>query len=115
MCMRRPKAGTIFCAMKSRFTEKQGQYLAFIYYYTRVNGRPPAEADMQGYFRVTPPSVHQMVPLSGGKRLHRAYSRPRPVNPSRDPTRAAAEPRVGARRNSRLCSLFLCLGFKLAM
>jgi DNA-binding MarR family transcriptional regulator len=24
-------------------------------------GRPPAEADMQRYFRVTPPSVHQMV------------------------------------------------------
>lgn len=47
--------------MKPRFTEKQGQYLAFIYYYTKVNGRPPAEADMQRYFQVTPPSVHQMV------------------------------------------------------
>jgi len=47
--------------MKTRFTEKQGQYLAFIHYYTKVNGRPPAEADMQRYFRVTPPSVHQMV------------------------------------------------------
>ena len=47
--------------MKTRFTEKQGQYLAFIYYYTKVNGGPPAEADMQRYFRVTPPSVHQMV------------------------------------------------------
>lgn len=47
--------------MKARFTEKQGQYLAFIYHYTKVNGRPPAEADMQRYFRVTPPSVHQMV------------------------------------------------------
>ena len=47
--------------MKTSYTEKQGQYLAFIYYYTKVNGRPPAEADMQLYFRVTPPSVHQMV------------------------------------------------------
>ncbi len=46
---------------KTRFTAKQGQYLAFIYYYTKVNGRSPAEADMQRYFRVTPPSVHQMV------------------------------------------------------
>jgi len=45
----------------SRPTEKQGQYLAFIYYYTKVNGQPPAEADMQRYFAVTPPSVHQMV------------------------------------------------------
>ena len=35
--------------------------MALIYYYTKVNGRPPAEADMQRYFRVTPPSVHQMV------------------------------------------------------
>lgn len=46
---------------KSRFTEKQGQYLAFIYHYTMINRRPPAEADMEAYFRVTPPSVHRMV------------------------------------------------------
>lgn len=44
-----------------RFTDKQGQYLAFIYAYTIVNGRPPAEADMQRHFGVTPPTVHQMV------------------------------------------------------
>jgi DNA-binding MarR family transcriptional regulator len=44
-----------------RFTPKQGQYLAFIYAYTQVLGRPPAEADLQRHFRVTPPSVHQMV------------------------------------------------------
>ncbi len=44
-----------------RFTAKQGQYLAFIYMYALVNGRPPAEADMQRFFEVTPPSVHQMV------------------------------------------------------
>jgi DNA-binding MarR family transcriptional regulator len=43
------------------FTPKQGQYLAFIYAYTQLHGRPPAEADLQRYFRVTPPSVHQMV------------------------------------------------------
>jgi repressor LexA len=43
------------------YTSKQGQYLAFIYYYTMINERAPAEADMQRYFRVTPPSVHQMV------------------------------------------------------
>jgi Mn-dependent DtxR family transcriptional regulator len=44
-----------------RFTEKQGQYLAFIYMYALVNGRPPAEADMQRFFEVTPPSVHNMI------------------------------------------------------
>ena len=43
------------------FTDKQGQYLAFIHTYTHINRRPPAEADMQRYFRVTPPSVHRMV------------------------------------------------------
>lgn len=43
------------------FTEKQGQYLAFIHAYTRVNGCPPAEADLQHYFEVTPPTAHQMV------------------------------------------------------
>ena len=46
---------------RPRFTEKQGQYLAFIHTYTVLNGRPPAEADMQRFFRVTPPSVHRMV------------------------------------------------------
>ena len=43
------------------FTLKQGQYLAFIYAYTRVLHRPPAEADLQRHFGVSPPSVHQMV------------------------------------------------------
>ncbi len=46
---------------QASFTPKQGQYLAFIYAYTRVLGRPPAEADMQRHFQVSPPSVHQMV------------------------------------------------------
>ena len=43
------------------FTSRQGQYLAFIHAYTLVNGRPPAQADIQRFFRVTPPSVHQML------------------------------------------------------
>ena len=43
------------------FTEKQGQYLAFIYAYTQVLGRAPAETDFQRYFQVTAPTVHQMV------------------------------------------------------
>ena len=44
-----------------KYTKQQGQYLAFIYYYTKIHGYPPAEADMQRYFKVSPPSVHQMV------------------------------------------------------
>ena len=47
--------------METKYTKQQGQYLAFIYYYTKINGCPPAEADMQKYFRVSPPTVHQMV------------------------------------------------------
>jgi len=47
--------------MASEFTPKQGQYLAFIYYFTKIHGRSPAEADLQGYFKVSPPSVHQMI------------------------------------------------------
>ena len=43
------------------FTPKQGQYLAFIDAYTRVHRRPPAEAEIQRHFGVTPPSVHQMI------------------------------------------------------
>ena len=44
-----------------KLTPKQGQYLAFIHLYTRLHHRPPAETDMRKYFRVSPPSVHQMV------------------------------------------------------
>jgi repressor LexA len=48
-------------ASPKKFTDKQGQYLAFIHTYTLLNRRPPAEADFQRYFRVTPPTVHQMI------------------------------------------------------
>ena len=48
-------------AERPRFTQLQGQYLAFIYAYGRIFKRPPAEADMRRHFEVTAPSVHQMV------------------------------------------------------
>ncbi len=47
--------------MSDRFTEKQGQYLAFIDSYMTMYGRAPAEADLQRFFRSTPPTVHQMI------------------------------------------------------
>lgn len=47
--------------MPKPFTAKQGQYLAFIFYYTKLHTVAPAEADMERYFKVSPPSVHQMV------------------------------------------------------
>lgn len=46
---------------QATYTEKQGQYLAFIYYYSKINRQAPAEADIQRYFQTTPPTVHQMI------------------------------------------------------
>ena len=46
---------------QAAYTAKQGQYLAFIYYYTKLNRQPPAEADFQRYFQTTPPTIHQMI------------------------------------------------------
>ncbi len=45
----------------TEFTHKQGQYLAFIYSYSTLNGRAPAESDFVRYFRSTPPTVHSMI------------------------------------------------------
>ena len=47
--------------MAAPFTKLQGQYLAFIASYAKLHRRAPAETDMREYFRVTPPTVHQMV------------------------------------------------------
>lgn len=55
--------------MKKTYTPKQGQYLAFIHYYKKINGCAPAEADMQRYFKVSPPSVHQMIITLERKKL----------------------------------------------
>ena len=43
------------------FTDKQGQYLAFIHLYTKLNRCSPAEADIQRHFRVRPSTVHSMI------------------------------------------------------
>lgn len=43
------------------WTALQGQYLAFIYAYTTIHNQAPAERDIQQFFRVTPPSVHDML------------------------------------------------------
>lgn len=43
------------------FTTKQGQYLAFLYYYSKIHRQAPAESDFERYFQVSPPSVHEMI------------------------------------------------------
>lgn len=66
--------------MTKKPTKKQGQYLAFIHCYTKINGRPPAEADIQCYFRVTPPTVHQMIlTLEKHGFISRVPGRPRSI------------------------------------
>jgi Mn-dependent DtxR family transcriptional regulator len=50
-----------FPGMKKSYTDKQGQYLAFIYYYGKIHGCPASEAEMRQYFEVSPLSVHQMI------------------------------------------------------
>lgn len=48
-------------SLSPRFTDAQGQYLAYIHTYRLLHGRAPAEADMERFFGVTPPSVHRMI------------------------------------------------------
>ena len=43
------------------FTHRQGQFLAFIHLYRLLHKQGPAELDMVKFFRMSPPSVHQMV------------------------------------------------------
>jgi DNA-binding MarR family transcriptional regulator len=47
--------------MKDEFTPLQGQYLAFIYYYSKIHGCAPSEADLEKYFKVAFSSIHQMI------------------------------------------------------
>lgn len=47
--------------MPGKLTEKQGQYLAFIDNYMAMYGRAPAEADLERFFRTSPPTIHQMI------------------------------------------------------
>ena len=44
-----------------QFTARQGQYLAFIYNYTKINGQAPAESNLERYFQVSPPAIHEMI------------------------------------------------------
>jgi len=58
----------------------EGQYLAFFYYYGKIHGRPPSEAEMQQYFRVSPPSVHQMIlTLEGNGLIERTPGQARSI------------------------------------
>ena len=62
------------------YTPKQGQYLSFIYYYTKLNDYPPTERDMQKYFKTTPPTVHAMIlELEKRQLIERIPNEPRSI------------------------------------
>jgi DNA-binding MarR family transcriptional regulator len=58
---RRPMSADGSQAARPPYTVKQGQYLAFIHCYQKVHRQAPAETDLQQYFRVSPPSIHDMI------------------------------------------------------
>jgi hypothetical protein len=57
----RSRGGTATGATKPRFTQRQGQFLAFIHLYRKLHRQGPAEHELVTYFRVTPPAVHGML------------------------------------------------------
>ena len=86
--------------MAAKFTDKQGQYLAFIYNYTTMFGKPPAEADLERFFRTEFPTVHQMILRLEEKRLiSRVPGQPRSirllVDPDAIPRLRVPSPTVG--------------------
>ena len=93
------------------FSARQGQYLAFIHAYTIVNGRPPAQADIARFFRVTPPTVHQMIlTLEKAGLISRQPGRPASHRRSRR-SRKIARPRAGIRTTRQnLCAEVLGSG-----
>lgn len=61
-------------------TDTQGQYLAFIFLYTKLHREPPSEADMQRYFGTSAPTVHSMVlTLERNSLIHRVPGRARSI------------------------------------
>jgi DNA-binding MarR family transcriptional regulator len=79
------------CDSRQEFSARQGQYLAFIHAYTNVNGRPPAQADIARFFRVTPPTVHQMIlTLEKAGFLSRQPASPRAIVVLVDPAKLPA-------------------------
>src|SRR5271170_5770497 len=86
------------------FTPRQGQYLAFIHLYTRLHRRPPAETEMQDYFRVSPPSVHQMVlTLERAGFIRRQPRTARSIELLVDPTQLQSYFDPGFNRSRSLC------------
>jgi Mn-dependent DtxR family transcriptional regulator len=62
------------------WTDKQGQYLAYIATYLLLHRYPPAERDIQNFFRVSPPTVHAMLQaLQARGLIHKEHRQPRSI------------------------------------
>jgi DNA-binding MarR family transcriptional regulator len=62
----------------SRLTHKQGQLLAYVYYYTKLHRIPPAENEIARFLGIQGPSAHQMIlRLEENGRLSRTPGQPR--------------------------------------
>jgi hypothetical protein len=75
--------------MKRPCADKQGQYLAFVYYYGKIHGSPPSESEMQRYFKVSLPSGTANDLDTRNPRLYRAQTWTGSIHPSADSTRRA--------------------------
>jgi len=47
--------------MNKKPTKRQIDFLAYIHYYTKIHGRAPAEHEIAVFFKLSPPSAHQMI------------------------------------------------------
>jgi hypothetical protein len=43
------------------FSERQGQFLAFIHFFRKLHRQGPSEKEIAQYFQLTPPAVHGMI------------------------------------------------------
>ena len=63
------------------FTAKQGQYLAFVYNYTKIHRQAPAGSELERYFRVSPPAIHDMIKtLERNGLIERTPGQPRSIS-----------------------------------
>jgi len=61
MAKKKQTGGRSRRAPQAPFTATQGQYLAYIHLYRKLNRCSPAESEIAKYFRVSAPSAHQMI------------------------------------------------------
>ncbi len=64
--------------MSRPLTRKQGQLLAYVYWYTKIHRIPPSENEVAEFVGVRGPSAHQMIlRLEEGGYLSRIPATPR--------------------------------------